>query len=72
MAGKPDANGVVIEVPKFEQIVAETVIEKFDHRNLNVEIPEFANLIPTVENIAMVIYQMLRPKFDAIHAKLAA
>lgn len=71
LAGKPDDKGFVMDIPRFEQIVASTVIEPLDHRYLNVEIPEFSNLIPTVENIAMVIYRMLKPKFDAAQVKMA-
>jgi 6-pyruvoyltetrahydropterin/6-carboxytetrahydropterin synthase len=46
------------------------VIEPFDHRYLNVEIAEFSELIPTVENIAMVIYRKLKPQFESTAAKL--
>jgi len=70
--GAPDANGVVLPVPQLEQVVAQTVIEPFDHKNLNVEIPEFKTLLPSVENIAMVIYRLLKPKFQASTAKLAS
>jgi 6-pyruvoyltetrahydropterin/6-carboxytetrahydropterin synthase len=71
VAGVPNPNGYVVDIPKFEQIVAATVIEPLDHRYLNVEIPEFSELIPTVENIAMVIFKMLKPKLAEIGAKLA-
>jgi 6-pyruvoyltetrahydropterin/6-carboxytetrahydropterin synthase len=71
VAGTPDSNGFIIDIPKFEQIVAQTVVEPFDHRYLNVEIPEFSDLIPTVENIAMVIYRMLKPRIEAAKVKLA-
>jgi 6-pyruvoyltetrahydropterin/6-carboxytetrahydropterin synthase len=71
VAGKPDENGVVITVPTFERLVAETVIDRMDHKNLNVEVPEFREVIPSVENIAMVIYRLLKPKFTDAHAKLA-
>jgi 6-pyruvoyltetrahydropterin/6-carboxytetrahydropterin synthase len=71
LAGKPDDNGFVMDIPQFEQIVASTVIDRLDHRNLNVEIPEFSDLIPSVENIAMVIYRMLKPKFQTTRAQLA-
>jgi 6-pyruvoyltetrahydropterin/6-carboxytetrahydropterin synthase len=72
LKGKPDANGLLIEVPEFERIVAETVIDRFDHKNLNVEMAEFAELIPTVENIAMVIYRMLKPAFGGKNVELAS
>ena len=58
--------------PLFEKIVQEYAIEKIDHKNLNVDLPEFSDLIPTVENIAMVIYRMLKNRFAGIGADLAA
>jgi 6-pyruvoyltetrahydropterin/6-carboxytetrahydropterin synthase len=63
LVGTPDANGLIVDIPQFESIVASTVVDRFDHKNLNVELPEFRELIPTVENIAMVIYRLLKPKF---------
>ena len=59
--GEPDDNGIVIAVPTFERIVEETIIRRFDHRNLNVESAEFREVNPTVENIAKVIYRLLKP-----------
>jgi 6-pyruvoyltetrahydropterin/6-carboxytetrahydropterin synthase len=72
LRGKPDANGGLIDVPHFEQIVGQTVIDRFDHKNLNVELPEFRELVPTVENIAMTIYQLLKPRFGDGAAALAS
>jgi len=72
LSGIPDESGSLIPVPRFEQIVAQTVIDRFDHRNLNVELPEFATLIPTVENIAMTIFRLLKPAFEAEQVTLAA
>jgi 6-pyruvoyltetrahydropterin/6-carboxytetrahydropterin synthase len=43
-----------------------------DHKNLNVEVAEFARLIPSVENIAMVIYQRLVPRFAGLTSRLAS
>src|SRR5262249_49432199 len=63
LVGDPDSDGLLVDVPQFEAIVAATVIDRFDHKNLNIELPEFRELIPTVENIAMVIYRLLKPKF---------
>jgi 6-pyruvoyltetrahydropterin/6-carboxytetrahydropterin synthase len=59
-----------IDVLKLERIVNDAVIEKFDHKNLNVELPEFHALIPSVENIAMTIYRLLKDKLGE-PAKLA-
>jgi len=72
LKGNPDASGLLVEIPEFERIVGETVIGRFDHKNLNVELAEFAELIPTVENIAMVIYRLLKPKFNSKQATLAS
>jgi 6-pyruvoyltetrahydropterin/6-carboxytetrahydropterin synthase len=41
------------------------IVERFDHRNLNEDVPEFKKLNPTVENIAIVIYNILRPHINA-------
>jgi 6-pyruvoyltetrahydropterin/6-carboxytetrahydropterin synthase len=71
LKGTPGSNGVLIDLPAMERIVDQAIIEKFDHKNLNVELPEFKNLLPSVENIAMVIYRTLQPKFAETPAKLA-
>jgi len=63
LRGPADENGVVMPVPQFERIVAETVVERFDHKNLNEQVAEFRDVIPSVENIARVIYRLLKPKF---------
>lgn len=62
----------VLPLPEFERLVTATVIEPLDHKNLNLEVPQFQHLNPTVENIAMVIYRMLQPEFHAAQATLAA
>jgi 6-pyruvoyltetrahydropterin/6-carboxytetrahydropterin synthase len=61
VAGVPDSSGMIINVPDLERIVSDTVVRKFDHKNLNVELTEFKDVIPTVENIAMTIYRLLKP-----------
>lgn len=71
LAGEPDENGLLIAIPAFERIVAETAIDRFDHKNLNVELPEFREVIPSVENIARAIYRLLKPRFADSHGKLA-
>lgn len=67
-----EKSGLVIDVPRFESIVNEAVIQRFDHKNLNVEVAEFRDLNPSVENIAATIYRLLKPRFAAEHAKLAS
>jgi 6-pyruvoyltetrahydropterin/6-carboxytetrahydropterin synthase len=72
LKGQPDANGLLMNVPKFEKVVADSVIRRFDHKNLNVEVAEFATLIPTVENIAMTIFRILKPKLQTETSSLAS
>jgi 6-pyruvoyltetrahydropterin/6-carboxytetrahydropterin synthase len=60
----PDT-GYVIDLKILSDVIDEEVKESFDHRNLNLDCPEFANLIPTAENIALVIWNKLRVRLDA-------
>ncbi len=60
----PDT-GYVYDMKKLSNVVQEEVISKFDHKNLNLDVPEFAQLNPTAENIAIVIWNKLRIKIDA-------
>lgn len=53
--------GFVMDIKILSDLIKENVTEKFDHKNLNVDILELKNVIPTAENIAMVIYNILRP-----------
>lgn len=57
--------GFVIDVAELKAIIKAEVEDPFDHKNLNLEVPEFAELIPTVENIAKVIWSKLRSRIDA-------
>jgi 6-pyruvoyltetrahydropterin/6-carboxytetrahydropterin synthase len=49
---------------KLSDLVKEVVIEKFDHKNLNLDTVEFKKLNPTAENIVVVIYGLLRPRIE--------
>ena len=72
LLGEVDDRGTLCDVPAFERIVAETVIDRFDHKNLNAEIEEFSTLIPSVENIARVIFTRLKDRFTDQRATLAS
>lgn len=56
--------GYVIDMKELSDLIKEHVIKKFDHRNLNLDVKEFKDLNPTAENIAIVIFNILRPKID--------
>lgn len=65
--------GYVMDMKILSDIIQEQVIERFDHRNLNLDTEEFKNLNPTAENIVVVIYQLLRPHIDSsceLHVRL--
>ncbi len=72
LAGTANTTGLLVDIPAFEEAVARTVIDRFDHKNLNIEVPEFAAQIPSVENIAKVIYTLLKPKLQSQTARLAS
>ncbi|ADV49683.1 6-pyruvoyl tetrahydropterin synthase and hypothetical protein [Cellulophaga algicola DSM 14237] len=62
VTGKIDPEtGFVIDVKILKDLIKSEIEDAFDHKNLNVEVPEFKNLNPTAENIAVVIYDKLRP-----------
>ena len=56
--------GYVIDLKILKDIIKEEIVERFDHRNLNLDCPEFENLIPTAENIILVSWNLLRSKLD--------
>lgn len=65
LTGEPDPiTGYVFDMKILSDLVKDKVVEKFDHRNLNLDVPEFAGLNPTAENIAVVIYNLLRPEIS--------
>ncbi|HEY5465171.1 MAG TPA: 6-carboxytetrahydropterin synthase [Hanamia sp.] len=65
ITGEPGTDtGFVIDLKFLSDLIKENVLEKLDHKNLNLDVPEFSNLNPTVENITIVIYNILRSKID--------
>ena len=65
VAGKPDKKtGYVMDLKVLGDLVKREIHSRFDHKNLNLDTKEFKNLNPTAENIAIVIYNLLRPHID--------
>ena len=56
--------GYLFDLKLLNNIIKDEIIERFDHRNLNLDTIEFKNLNPTAENIARVIYEILRNKIE--------
>ncbi len=66
VTGEPEeATGFVINLKLLSDIIKENVLDLFDHKNLNLDTKEFKNLNPTAENIAIVIYNLLRSKINS-------
>ncbi|ADY52931.1 6-pyruvoyl tetrahydropterin synthase and hypothetical protein [Pseudopedobacter saltans DSM 12145] len=65
VVGVPDPKtGYVLDMKILSDIIQQEVIKKFDHRNLNLDTEEFKTLNPTAENIAIVIWNLVRPRID--------
>ena len=56
--------GYVIDLKILKDIIKKEVEDRFDHKNLNLDTEEFKHLNPTAENIAVVIYDLIRAKLD--------
>ncbi len=56
--------GYLVDMKKLKDMINEHILEKFDHKNLNLETEEFKELNPTAENIAVVIYNILRKQLS--------
>lgn len=54
--------GFVMDMKVLKDIIKEQIEDAFDHKNLNIEVEEFKDLNPTAENIAVVIYNKIKPK----------
>lgn len=65
VTGKIDPEtGYVIDMKVLKNIIKNEVEDAFDHKNLNIEVEEFKTLNPTAENIAVVIYNKIKPLLD--------
>jgi len=56
--------GYVIDMKVLKDLIKSEVEDVFDHKNLNIEVPEFQKLNPTAENIVVVIFNKLKPKLS--------
>jgi 6-pyruvoyltetrahydropterin/6-carboxytetrahydropterin synthase len=62
------ASGFVVDLKDMKEVLNREVLDAFDHRFLNKEVPEFFNANPTTENIAVAVWKRLENKLD--HARL--
>ena len=65
VTGEVDSeSGYLIDMKVLSDMIKEEVLDAFDHKNLNLDVPDFKDLIPTAENIIIVIYNKLRKKLN--------
>jgi 6-pyruvoyltetrahydropterin/6-carboxytetrahydropterin synthase len=65
VAGEVDEDtGYVVDMKVLSELIREEVLDRFDHKNLNLDTEEFRLINPSAENIAMVIYDKLRVKLN--------
>jgi 6-pyruvoyltetrahydropterin/6-carboxytetrahydropterin synthase len=65
VVGEPDEQtGYVVDLKLLSDLIKTEVLKKFDHKNLNLDVAAFRELNPTAENIAIVIYKILREKLE--------
>jgi 6-pyruvoyltetrahydropterin/6-carboxytetrahydropterin synthase len=65
VTGKPNKKtGYVMDLKELSDLVKQEIHSRFDHKNLNLDTKEFKELNPTAENIAIVIYDLLRPHIN--------
>lgn len=56
--------GYVFDMKKLSDLIKENILNKFDHKNLNLDTDEFKDINPSAENIAVVIWNILRSKIE--------
>ena len=66
VTGEPDPDtGYVCDMKVLSDLIKKHVTDRFDHKNLNMDVEEFKDLNPSAENIAVVTYNILREQIDA-------
>ena len=65
--------GMVIDLKLLKDLIEEHIEERFDHKNLNLDVEDFKDIQPSAENMAIVIYNILKEKLDPrfdLHVRL--
>jgi 6-pyruvoyltetrahydropterin/6-carboxytetrahydropterin synthase len=57
--------GLLLPISKLDSLVQKAVLQRFAYSNINMDVPEFKHLVPTTENVAMVITELLQQNWDA-------
>jgi len=71
LEGEPDpGTGMIFDLKKLKEIIQQAVVEPMDHRFLNYEVQPFNEVVPTAENVAVEIWDRLKPHFAGAPARL--
>ena len=64
VAGKVNpATGMVIDLGLLDEVVQREVLDRFDHKHLNLDVEDFRTRVPTTENLCLAIYNLLAQRF---------
>lgn len=67
LAGPIDGEtGLIVPIQRLDRFIQDEILERFAHRNINLDVPEFAQLPPTTENIALVMVEMLEHRWHVL------
>lgn len=70
--GEPDpVTGMIVDLKDVKEILNRKIVEPFDHRHLNHEVPPFDRIVPTTENVAMEIWRRIESDLRTEYGKLA-
>jgi len=71
--GNPDpVTGMLVDLKKLKEVINRHVVDSYDHRFLNYEVPPFDRIVPTAENIAIDVWQRLEPHLTTTGGRLHA
>jgi 6-pyruvoyltetrahydropterin/6-carboxytetrahydropterin synthase len=66
--GAPDVNtGFVMNAHDLSRLLKKVVVDKLDHKNFNLDVPELADKIPSIENIVILIWRWIEPHLKNCH-----
>jgi len=66
VVGEPNKNtGMILDLKKLSEIIEKEIIEKVDHKHLNIDVDFLKGILPTAENLAMVFWKILKPKIKS-------
>lgn len=68
VSGSPDpVTGFIVDVKKLSKIILNEVVDHLDHRNLNLDVPFTQDIMPTTENLVIIIWDRLKNKVEGCH-----